>query len=185
MTISWWDNFGWNRWKMSTCQFMHFAWRNPIYFHAPSTLSRFRATIVWQVWNVVLPPEKIYLAPKLIRFWLTKSIFKEFTACVSWIPSLVYEPTKLWRIQISLTLSMHTCEWKIQALINVTLEFGGKNTWIFNPITKLNKSIQLAHPCHHFTPSNTVLIIPMSEGGLISACEKLVTMVLNSFMLWN
>ena len=62
-----------------------------------------------------------------------------------------YKCTKLWRTQNKLTLNMHTCEWRIQELINVTLEFRAQNTWIFNPITKLDKLFQLAHSCHHYT----------------------------------
>ena len=59
---------------------------------------------------------------------------------------------------------MQTCEWKIQALINVTLEFRAKNTQISNPITKLDKSFQLAHPCNQFTALKQCTNYPNLRG---------------------
>ena len=89
----------------------------------------------------------------------------------------------LWRTRNKLTLNMHTCEWKIQALINVTLEFRAKNTRNLNPITKLDKSFNCHTPPIIWHPSNSILIIRISEGGLSCAYGKLVTVILNFLRL--
>ena len=110
----------------------------------------FQPTVVWQVWIVALPLDKFILY-RFDNFLDYKINFQGLDSLHDLNTLSSYKCTKLWRTQNKLTLNMHTCEWRIQELINVTLEFRAQNTWIFNPITKLDKLFQLAHSCHHYT----------------------------------
>ena len=136
-------NFRWNKWKMSTFQFMHFVRQNWIYFRATFTLSLLsnnhcvtNVKCGFATWDNLSCTEIDKVLGHKINFQGIETLQTLNTLSD-------YECTKLWRTRNKLTLNMHTCEWKIQALINVALEFWGKNTWIFNLITKLNKCTTL------------------------------------------
>ena len=118
---------------------MHFARQNWIYFRATFTLSLLSnnhcVTSVkcgFATWDNLPCTEIVKALGHKIKFQGIETLQTLNTLAD-------YECTKLWRTRNKLTLNMHTCEWKIQALINVTLQFWGKNTWIFNPIIKVNK----------------------------------------------